>query len=66
MQVALADRETLADRSGLEFVTSHRSDPFTALRHRSPFPSSFLVRGSLFRFDGGVKFASLSDLVYSS
>ena len=64
--VALADKETLADRSGLEFVTSHCNDPLIALRHRSPSPSSFRVPGSLLKFDGGVKLASFNDLVYSS
>ena len=46
--MALADNETLADKSGLEFVTSHCNEPFIALRHLSPAPSSLLVPCSLF------------------
>ena len=66
MLVALADNETLADKSGLEFVTSHCNDPFIALRHLSPSPSSLLVPCSLLKFGGGIKLASVNDLVYSS
>ena len=64
--MALADNDTLADKSGREFVTSHCNEPLLALRHFNPFSSSLLDVSCLLKFGGGIKLASVNDLVYSS